>query len=170
MNVDTTRLRLGDLIAGVSGLVLFISLFLTWYTWKSNTPELGGARSFSESGWAVLTLLDKLLLLAAIAAIALAVLRATRALPDLPFNVALVTLVLGVLATLFTLYRLARIPGGLFAEAAEIEVQRSVGIFVALLASLGVTVGAWLAWNEEGRSSEGPNRRRRTQPVAQSGE
>ena len=165
MNVDTTRLRLSDLIAGVSGLVLLVSLFVPWYHWESLSTEAGGLRNETYNAWQALGLIDAIVALAAIAAIAVAVVRLTRLLPDLPFNPALAALVLGVIAVLLVLYRVLSIPSGLFADAAEIDVDRSVGLFVALAASLGVTLGAWLAWNADGRSTAGPGARRRTEPV-----
>ena len=165
MNVDTTRLRLGDVIAGISGIVVFISLFIPWYRWESLRPEVGGLRTDTYNAWRALGLSDAILALAALAAIALAVVQLTRLLPDLPFNPALPALLLGVIAVLFALYRVVSIPSGLFADAPEIEVDRSVGPFLALAASLGVTLGAWLSWNAQGRSTAGPGARRRTEPV-----
>jgi hypothetical protein len=162
---DTTRVRLGDLIAAVSGVVLFISLFLTWYERSSEGALGGGFPSLSYSGWESLGLIENLLLLAALAAVALAVLKAFGLQPQLPVSPGLVVLVLGAVAVLLVLYRLLDTPSGLFEDVPGIDVERSVGPFVALAAALGVTLGGWMAWNDEGRTAAGPTARRRTEPI-----
>ena len=145
MNVDTTRLRLGDVVAAVSGLLLLISLFLTWYTRDEGFAELG------FSAWEALGFIDALLFLAAALAIAVAVLRALGNLPPrLAVSPGLVVLAAGALSALLVLFRLLSVPDTV--DVFDIaDVSRGLGIFVALVASLGLTLGGWLIWNEEGR-------------------
>ena len=145
MRLDTTRLRLGDVVAGVSGAILLLSLFLTWYSRDEGFVE------FDYSGWAALSFIDVLLFLAAAVAVAVAVLRALGALPPrLPVSPGLAVLALGGLALLLVLFRLADVPDYVDLGLAE-GVSRGVGIFLALLAAAGVALGGWLTWNEEGR-------------------
>ena len=103
-NFDTTRLRLGDLIAAGGGLLLIISLFLKWYKVSAEGALID--ISVSASGWDSLGFIDILLFLIGLAAIALAVLRAMNKLPNLPAPPGLILLVLGGVATLLVLFRM----------------------------------------------------------------
>ena len=151
---DTTRVRLGDMIAAAAGVILFISLFLNWY----KVSAAGGLIkvSASVSGWEALGFIDVLLFLIAIVAIAVAVARAMSFTPrGLPFSLGLLLLVLGGLAVLLVLFRILSIPDEGASNVPGVDVGRSFGIFVALIGAIGVAVGGWLDWNEEGRPSFG---------------
>ncbi len=149
-NFDTSRLRLGDLIAAGGGLLLIISLFLNWYKVSAEGALID--ISVSASGWDALGFIDILLFLIGLTAIVLAVLRAMNKLPNLPVPPGLLLLGLGALATLLVVFRILVIPDG---DVDGVDVGRSFGIFVALLGALATLVGGWLAWNEEGRPSPG---------------
>ncbi|MEA2427048.1 MAG: hypothetical protein QOF37_676 [Thermoleophilaceae bacterium] len=149
-NFDTTRLRLGDLLAAGSGAVLFISLFLDWYS-VSTKGALGGF-SAGGSAWDALSLIPIVLLLVSIIAIGVAVARMANATPRLPVSQGLLLLAAGALATILVLFRIIDIPVDTAGVPSSlIDVSRSFGIFVALIASLGVAAGGWITWNEEGR-------------------
>lgn len=156
-NFDTTRVRLGDLVAGISGLVLFISLFLDWYSASVKGP-LGGSVSGGVSGWEVLSFIDILLFIVAIIAIGIAVARMANAFPrNVPATPGLVVLAAGALAVLLVLFRLLVLPGdvGDINDIPGVDVSRSFGIFLALLAAIGVAAGGWMTWNEEGKPRPG---------------
>jgi hypothetical protein len=148
-NFDTTRIRFGEMIAAGAGLVLIISLFLEWYTVD--------IRGFTGSlptvtGWRALGFIDILLFLIGVIAIAAAVLRAMNVMPrNLPASTSFIVLVLGGLAVLLVLYRILSIPDEGAGNLPGVDVGRGFGVFLALLAAAGVTVGGWLSWNEEGK-------------------
>jgi hypothetical protein len=137
--MDTSRLTTGDIIAGVGGVVLLISLFLPWY--GVSVDIAGFSASESGSGWEVLGFIDILLFLISVAAIAIVVARAAGALPaDLPAPVIL--LGLGALAVLLVLYRIIDIPTeGDIPE--QVELSRKVGVFIALVGAAAVAYGGW---------------------------
>jgi hypothetical protein len=155
-NFDTTRVRLGDLVAAASGLVLFIALFLNWYSASVNGP-LGGSVSGGVSGWEVLSFIDILLFIIAIIAVGLAVARMANAFPRMAVSPGLLVLGVGVLATLLVLFRLLVLPGDLgdVNDLPGVDVGRSIGIFIALIAALGITAGGWITWTEEGKPKPG---------------
>jgi hypothetical protein len=144
------------MIAGGAGIVLIISLFLEWYSVKGKGLA-AGAGSGGVSGWEALSFFDILLFLIALVAIGFAVSRAMNVrLPQLPASQGLITLALGALALLLVLIRL--ISSGDLGHpevSAFIDIGRSFGIFVALLAAAGVAIGGWLTWNEEGKPTPG---------------
>src|SRR4051812_8187887 len=137
------------MIAAASGLVLIISLFLEWYTVD--------IRGFSGSlptvtGWRALGFIDILLFLIGVIAIAVAVMRAMNFMPrNLPASTGLIVLVLGALAVVLVLFRILSIPDEGAGALPGVNVGRGFGVFIALIAAAGVTLGGWLTWNEEGK-------------------
>jgi hypothetical protein len=152
-NFDTTRIRFGDMVAGISGLVLIISLFLEWYnvSAKSAFGSIGGG----VSGWGALSFIDILLFVIGAVAIAVAVLRAMGTMPRLPATPGQIVLGLGGLGVLLVLFRLISIPDHGVGSLPGVDVGRSFGVFLAFLAAIGVAVGGWLTWTEEGKPKPG---------------
>jgi hypothetical protein len=141
MAFDTSRLRFGDLVAGGSALVLFISLFLDWYN-----VDLGvispGLSAFDALGIGPI-----LMLLIALAVIAIVVVRATGTTLELPLPLSTVMLGLGALATLYIVFRILVVPAD--------GLGRSFGIFLAFLAAIGIVVGSFLSARERGEAVPG---------------
>jgi hypothetical protein len=153
-NFDTTRVRFGEMIAAASGIVLFLSLFLEWYNVSAKSTF--GSISQGVSGWEALSFIDILLFVIAVVAVAVAVTKAMNVLPSsLPASPGLILLGLGGFALLLVLFRLISIPDGGAGNIPGVDVGRSFGVFLALLAAAGVTVGGWLSWNEEGKPKPG---------------
>jgi hypothetical protein len=67
--LDFKRLDRGEIIATVGGLLLALSIFLTWYSLGNSNAVLNGCRGPNThcSGWHSLTILRYLLLLVALA-------------------------------------------------------------------------------------------------------
>jgi len=128
----------GERIAWVSGLVLMLSSFMSWYAGRSiEGPTL------AVIGWHTGTI-GKLVFFIGLAVIALAILRETGV--ELPPSVpeSLVTIGLGALATILVLIRLISIPDT-FAGTSG----RAIGIWIALLAALGVIAAGLLRAGNE---------------------
>jgi hypothetical protein len=127
----------GDRIAWLSGLILALSAFMDWYAGSSVGVTL------SVIGWHT-GLLGKLVFFIGLAVVALVVLRESGI--DLPPSTpeSLVILALGVLAAVFVLIRVISIP-----DAVLPADGRGVGIWIALLASLGVIAGGLLRAAED---------------------
>jgi hypothetical protein len=153
--MDTSRLTTGDMIAGVGGIVLLISLFLPWYGVSVDIADV--SVSESASGWEVLGFIDILLFLISVGAIAIVVAKAVGALPaELPAPVVL--LGLGTVAVLLVIFRIIDIPTeGDVPE--EVDLSRKVGIFIAFIGAAAVAYGGWRT------NSESPAGRARP-PVA----
>jgi hypothetical protein len=148
---------LGDIVAAGAGLLLIISLFLNWYS-ASAKATVGGftTRTISESasGWKALGFIDILLFICALVAIGIAVARVANVMPrNLPVSPGLLVLGVGGLATVLVIFRILSIPHGDVPDVPGIAIDfsREFGIFVALIGAIGVAVGGWLTWNEEGK-------------------
>jgi hypothetical protein len=129
---------LGERIIWVAGLVLMLSSFMSWYSGKSiEGPTL------SVIGWHTGTI-GKLVFFIGLLVIALAVLREVGV--ELPPTIpeSLVTIALGALATVLVLIRVISIPDT-FAGTSG----RAIGIWIALIAALGVIGGGLLRAGEE---------------------
>jgi hypothetical protein len=136
--MDTSRLTTGDIVAGVGGVVLLISLWLPWY--EASVSVAGFSASGSASGWESMGFIDILLFLIAIAVIALVAARATGQLPaEVPAAVVLVGL--GALAVLLVLYRIIDIPAEDVPD--QVDLSRKVGVFVALIGAAAAAYGGW---------------------------
>jgi hypothetical protein len=131
--MDLRRLRAGEWIAALGGVVLLVSLFLPWYA-----P--------ADSAWEVLAVNDLLLALIGLFALALFVITATQRVPALPLALDGLVAIAGKLALVLVVIRMASPPDG--ADGLD------VGIWLALAATVAIVAGGWIAMRDE-RLSEG---------------
>jgi hypothetical protein len=129
---------LGGTLTWVSALVLSLSAFTDWYA----GPDTAGP-TLAVIGWHT-GALGKLVFFIGLVLLALVVLREFGF--ELPTSVpeSLVVIALGSLATIFVLIRLISIPDSIPPPAG-----RGIGIWISLLASLGVIVAGLLRASEE---------------------
>jgi hypothetical protein len=127
----------GERITWVSGLVLALSSFMDWYAGSGVGVKL------AVIGWHS-GVLGKLVFFVGLAVLALVALRESGF--ELPATVpdSLLVLGLGALALIFVLIRLISIP-----DAVLPAVGRGIGIYISLLAALGVILGGLLRAAEE---------------------
>jgi hypothetical protein len=127
----------GGWLTWASGLVLMLSPFMGWYVGGDGGPTI------AVIGWHT-GVLGKLVFVLGAAVLALAALREYGI--ELPTTVpeSLVEILLGSIATIFVLIRLISIP-----EEFVPNDGRGIGIWIALLASIGVIVAGLLRASEE---------------------
>jgi hypothetical protein len=143
--LDSSRLRGGELVAGIGGIALFVFLFFDWFgggAEVSGSPA-NGTVTLSHpgiSGWDALTDLPGfLIILSGISGIALAYLAWAGQRVNIPLQRGAVTALLGALATLLILWRM-------FAGSPTLE----IGVFLGLAAAIDITIGALMALGEDG--------------------
>ena len=150
--MDASRLSFGEMVAAGSGLALLIFMFVPWYR---------NDRGFdvqSLSAWKALAVIDLVLFLAAALAIGLAAARAARAMPrDLPASPATIVAGAGALAALLVLYRIVELPDP---GVEGVEIGRKIGVYLGLIASIGIALGGLTAMSE-GTPARSSRRRRR---------
>jgi hypothetical protein len=127
----------GERVTWLSGLILAISSFTGWYAGSGVGVKL------AVIGWHT-GILGKLIFFIGLAAIAIVTLRESGF--DLPASVpeSLVVIALGALATVFVLIRVISIPDSMLPADG-----RGIGIWISLVAALGVIVGGLLLATEE---------------------
>lgn len=162
--MDVKKLSTGEMIIGISGIVLFFDSFLDWFGVKASGA--GISSSSGESAWSF-----TLPLFAVLLGIAMVVLVALRAfgvvLPEKVggFGFRLLYL-LGGLAFLLVLLKIIVGPnydvGAVndFGKALGVEVSktRKLGAFIGLLCTAGLAVGGFMAAKEAGDLDELMNR------------
>jgi hypothetical protein len=147
--MDLRRLRAGEWIAGISGLVLLVALFLPWYS-----DDAG-----SRTGWESLGALDIVLALVALSALAIPIVTAFQRVPAVPLAHQSITTLVGVLAVVLVLIRVLNMP--------DWAVEREWGLWVALAATLGTVAGGLVAMRDERLTRGGRHTDLTGVPVAQ---
>ncbi len=143
--MDSSRLRTGELVAGIGGAALFVFLFFDWFGGGAEVSGslVNGTATLSHpgiSGWDALTDLPGfLIILSGISGIALAYLAAAGQRVNIPLRRGAVTALLGALAVLLILWRM-------FAGSPTLK----IGVFLGLGAAIAVTAGALMALGEDG--------------------
>ena len=135
--MDLRRLRAGEWITALGGVALLVALFLPWYDDGAATP----------TGWEAFAILDVILALVALAAIALVFVTATQRTPAVALAMEALLCLFAFVALVLVLIRVVNLPGD--ADG------RGPGLWVGLLAALGVMAGSAIAMRDERLSSEG---------------
>jgi hypothetical protein len=142
--MDVNKLSTGQKIAAVAGVLLFIDLWMSWYS-----VNLGGAEGAfaaaagidtSASAWQVFSYTDILLAITALVAVGAAVSVLTNT--ALPVNLWSVVGPLAGVMTLLVLYRIINQPGP------NKLVNVEWGAYVGLVLVAGVAYGGWRAMSE----------------------
>jgi len=128
---------MGERITWVAGLVLALSSFMDWYAGSGVGVKL------AVIGWHV-GVLGKLVFFIGLAVVAIVALRESgfELPPSIPES--LVVLALGALGAIFVLIRIISIPDSVLPADG-----RGIGIWISLLAALGVIAGGLLRAAEE---------------------
>jgi hypothetical protein len=143
--LDSSRLRTGEIVAGIGGFALFVFLFFDWFSGgvEVSGNVLSGTATLSEtgvSGWDALTDVPGfVIIMSGLSGIVLAALAGTGQRVNIPFPRGAITAYLGALAVLLILWRM-------FAGSPTLK----IGIFLGLAAAITVTVGALMALQEDG--------------------
>jgi carbon starvation protein CstA len=145
--MDLRRLRAGEWIAAVAGLILLAALFQPWY---------GPA---DATAWEAFSVTDLVLAALALFTVAVLVVTAAEAVPALPLTLDALLALAGIVALVFALIALASLPDG--------ADSREWGLWQGLIGVLGVNVGAWLAMRDQRLSKPGKPTDTSGRPVAE---
>lgn len=135
--MDLRRLRAGEWVAALSGALLLVSLFLPWY----------GAGAEDASGWEAFAVVDVALALVAAFGVSLLVVTASQRVPAVPVALSAIVTIVGMIGVVLVLVRLADLPGGFDG--------RELGVWLGLLAAIGIVAGSALAMRDERLSPAG---------------
>lgn len=148
--MDSSKLGVGEIVAGISGLALFVFMFLPWY----GVEAFGFGVGSDASAWEAFSFIDILLFLVAVVVVGMVLVQLAESTPELPAPPPQIILIAGVVALVLILFRLIFTPGA-ESDGLEIDVSREIGIFLALIAAAGITYGGWRALSD---AAEPPSR------------
>ena len=142
---DLRRLRVGEIVAGVSAVLLLVFMFaLSWYAVNgalSETPGKGLGQPTSYNGWNGLSHVHWLLLVTIVAALALAYFQAASRGPAVPVTLSVIVTVLGGLSTVALIIRvLIDTPSNL---------DQRAGGYLGLVAAIGIVYGGYKSMRQE---------------------
>jgi hypothetical protein len=148
--MDLRRLRVGEWIAALAGLVLLVSLFLPWYGEPNTTA------------WEALAVNDLLLAVFALFAVAVLIVTAIQPAPAVPIFMDALVALAGMVASVLVLVRVGFLPDG--------ADSREAGLWLGLAGALGVAAAGWISMRDQRLSRPGRPTDLTGRPVAEPAE
>src|SRR3954454_8994391 len=152
--MDANKVSQGQRIAAIAGVLLFVDLWMSWYS--VNIPgnlgkiaDLNGIDT-TATAWQAFSWTDLLMAITAVVAIAGAVMAANSMTNPLPIGWAQLTACLGAIMTLLVFYRILNQPGP------NKLVNVEWGAYAGLVLLAVLTYGGWRAVNEEETAPAAP--------------
>ena len=145
--MDLGRVRIGEWIAGASGVALLVFMFFTWYgaePKRADDAKVGGKAE--QTAWEAFSVLDILLALTAAMAIVLVVVTATQRTPAIPIALVSMTALVAVFAFAWLAIRVAAPPAP---EGSNLEITRNGPLWLGLAALAGILAGALAGMRDE---------------------
>jgi hypothetical protein len=158
MSLDVSRLRRSDRIIGGSAIAFLIFLFVfKWYGGSASSSVDGVSFSASANGWHTFTNSRWIWIITIIVALAAVAIDAGALKLNSPVQLGVLVAGLGALSAILILYRILDHPSaGTSGTIAGVHYSASVGIkigiWLGLIAALGLTYGGYLAMQDEGTS------------------
>lgn len=146
--MDFGKLRTGELIAGICGVLLLIVMFFAWYGVGGAIGEFAESAGVDTSvnAWQAFDFVDLILFVTAIVAVGAAALAASGRSVALPVAASVVVTILGIVVALLVLYRIVNQPGP------NDVVDVKFGAYLGFLICLGIAAGGFMAMADEGTS------------------
>jgi hypothetical protein len=146
--MDLRRLRAGEWMAAVAGVILLAALFQPWY----GTPD--------ATGWEAFSVIDLLLAVVGIFAIALLIVTATQETPTVAIALDAALALAALPALVLVLIRVGWLPDG--------ADSREWGLWQGLIGVVGINVAAWIAMRDQRLSRPGRPTDLSGKPIAES--
>jgi hypothetical protein len=161
--MDLTRLTQGEKIAGVSGIALILIMFI--FKWFGLKAGIGGfSVEGSRNAWGSYGFIDIVLFITVVAAVGLAAIKASEAEAGLPVAAGAIVAGLGILSVVLIIISIISPPDFGAGDISGIDHTRKIGVWLGLIAAIGVAYGGWRTMQEEGTSFGGEADRFRGAP------
>jgi hypothetical protein len=149
--MDLTRLTQGEKIAGVSGIALILIMFIfKWFGLEAGT--VFGHAEVTRNAWGSYGFIDIVLFITVVAAVGLAVIKASEAEAGLPVAAGAIVAGLGILSVVLIIISIISPPDFGAGDISGIDHTRKIGVWLGLIAAIGVAYGGWRTMQEEGTS------------------
>jgi hypothetical protein len=154
--MDFMVLNRGEKIAGIAGVVLVLVMFIfDWFGFGlSGAPSHVGGIPTAVTGnaWESYGFTDVILFITALAAIGLALLAASDADVGLPVALSAIITALGILSLILVIISIISPPDLGLPDVQGLDHSRKIGVWLGLISVAAVTIGGFLAMQEEGTS------------------
>jgi hypothetical protein len=152
--LDFTVLNRGEKIAGVAGILLILIMFIfDWFGLGiSGTVQGISFPEVTSNAWGSYGFTDIVLFVTALAAIALALTAASDAEVGLPVALSAIVTALGILSLILVIISIISPPDFGAPDVSGLDHSRKIGVWLGLIAVAAVTIGGFLAMQEEGTS------------------
>lgn len=127
--MDLRRLRAGEWLAAVAGVILLAALFQPWYS----SPD--------ATAWEAFSVIDLVLAAVAVFAIALLLVTAAQETPTVAIALDALLALAGMLALVLVVVRVVSLPDG--------ADSREWGLWQGLIGVAGVNLAAWIAMRDQ---------------------
>jgi hypothetical protein len=146
-------MRRFELVAGLGGVVLAVSLWLTWYEFVPppvDQPPPDGeilgflttyTGDFTTTAWQSFAVIDVLLAIVALLAIAVPIVSVGAKGPGKPIGLEVIASVTGLIGVLLVALRLVDAPGD--------DLELRLGAWIAFAGALVAWIGSWLSLRDE---------------------
>jgi hypothetical protein len=153
--MDFSRLTQGEKIAGVSGIALILIMFIfDWFGLKADVA--GFTAEGSRNAWGSYGFIDIVLFITVAAAVGLALTSASQTELGLPVAASAIVAGLGILSVVLIIISIISPPDfGVDLSGTGIDHTRKIGVWLGLIAAVGVAYGGWRAMQEEEGTSFG---------------
>jgi hypothetical protein len=141
--MDLTRLNRGEKVAGAAGALLILIMFIfPWF----GTGAFDSLPEGTRNGWHSYGFTKIVLLITGLAAVGLALVKGSNTEINLPVLASAVVAGLGIISVILIVISVISPPDlGVHGFAHT----RKIGVWLGLIAASAVTVGGWLAMQEE---------------------
>lgn len=154
--MDFARLTQGEKIAGASGIALILIMFIFKWFGLEVSGSAGGfefSAGGSENAWGSYGFIDIVLFITVAAAIGLALISASQTEVGLPVAASAIVAGLGILSVVLIIISIISPPDfGAELDGTGIDQTRKIGVWLGLIAAIGIAYGGWRAMQEEGTS------------------
>jgi hypothetical protein len=143
-----SKVRAGDVLAGVGGIALLAVMFVPWYRFLEGVyvgSRTIAANDTDQSAWQALTVSLVPLVLVALLGITMLATTVFQRTQAWPVAAQVFTASFGTITSIIVLIRLINPPGPNFAA------DRLWGVWVGTLLVLAITAGAWWSMRDENR-------------------
>ena len=155
--MDLDKLNTGEKVAGVSAVLLFISMFFDWFG-----VEVSGSGGFSQtvpdaggSAWDALDFIPIVLVVTIVVALINVFLRLSDSDYEPPVSMNVAVAVLGGLSVLLILFRIIDPPSFGSFGGVSVDGTLEIGIFLGLITAAGIAYGGYRGMQEEGSTFSG---------------
>ncbi|HEY8525809.1 MAG TPA: hypothetical protein VIL48_12630 [Acidimicrobiales bacterium] len=155
--MNLSKLTRADRLIVLSALVFFVATFLDWFTADIAGDMMGelDVNGWETEGAEFWVWLPFLLSLAMVAVVVIRRFSPQTRLPELAMGWGQILFFAGVLAAGLVLMKLLLGEDVPDVPGVDIDVSRSLGIFIGLLAAAGLALGGYLEWQEEKKGGGG---------------